>query len=249
MQEDSTSSKKNFFSLPEHFWEQISIKTVGKGVEEPQPSRIDAEEENEQLGEQHYAERRQAIEAKEKGLTCLTCHQLFPSVEAQQAHFKTDWHLFNLQRRLVNQESINKETFLLLLQSLAEKEDELEDEEEEEVEEEEEEEAGEERQQCTSSKNRQKKAKGPRMRIVTADGRAISFWRAILPSRELDESYSRLTASQEQRRCVHASCLEPETCLCFAVAVSLSLTPHSTCSLFVRLAPPTVRNCRPRCAD
>lgn len=44
--------------------------------------------------------------------TCLCCRIKFDSVNLQRDHFKTDWHLYNLKRRVCNLEPIELDGFL-----------------------------------------------------------------------------------------------------------------------------------------
>lgn len=43
--------------------------------------------------------------------TCIGCGVLFESAESQRQHFKTEWHLYNLKRKVCNLESIDSEKF------------------------------------------------------------------------------------------------------------------------------------------
>ncbi|ELR22229.1 ankyrin repeat and zinc finger domain protein, putative [Acanthamoeba castellanii str. Neff] len=139
-------------------------------------------------------------EAKEKGLTCRTCDQFFSSLEAQQAHFKGEWHLFNLQRMLVDQARVDEATFTALRdESLLQQSVEGEDEDDAEYGNASSDSSSEDEDGAASNQSRRNRPeKGPRMRVTTSDGRVISFWRAILPSRDLEDGYFSLTASQEQ---------------------------------------------------
>jgi hypothetical protein len=166
--------------------------------------------------EEDDAERRQMVEeAKERGLTCRTCDQFFGSVEAQQAHFKGEWHLFNLQRKLVDQARVDEATFTALrdesLQLASENDEDegdnayspsgsssSEDEEDEDGD-------GNGGRRGNNKKKNRAPEKGPRMRVTTSDGRVISFWRAILPSRDFEDRHASLTFSQEQGRYVSSS--------------------------------------------
>ena len=43
--------------------------------------------------------------------TCLGCRVKFESVELQRSHFKSDWHTYNLKRKVCQLEPINLESF------------------------------------------------------------------------------------------------------------------------------------------
>ncbi|KAK9810990.1 hypothetical protein WJX73_003812 [Symbiochloris irregularis] len=56
-----------------------------------------------------------------QGLTCLTCGigatgKVFDGVEEQRAHFQTDWHRHNVQRRLKAKAPLSEEAFELMLE-------------------------------------------------------------------------------------------------------------------------------------
>lgn len=50
------------------------------------------------------------LERPEK-YTCMNCKIKFESAESQRAHFKTEWHLYNLKRKVCNLESIDRVSF------------------------------------------------------------------------------------------------------------------------------------------
>ena len=43
--------------------------------------------------------------------TCLTCHVLFEDADNQREHYKTDWHRYNLKRKIVELQPVTKEVF------------------------------------------------------------------------------------------------------------------------------------------
>lgn len=49
--------------------------------------------------------------AKQDRYTCICCRVKFESVEQQRGHFKTEWHLYNLKRKVCNLDSIDQEGF------------------------------------------------------------------------------------------------------------------------------------------
>jgi hypothetical protein len=206
----SGSSKCSLFALPAQFWRQMDIKMAQKEANNKGVVGVEAAAAAASEMEEDDAERRQMVEeAKERGLTCRTCDQFFGSVEAQQAHFKGEWHLFNLQRKLVDQARVDEATFTALrdesLQLAADEGDEDEGDNPHSPSgsssEDEEDEDGDGGRRRGNKKNRAPE-KGPRMRVTTSDGRVISFWRAILPSRDFEDRHASLTFSQEQGRSV-----------------------------------------------
>lgn len=198
-------TKSSLFNLPAQFWQRMAIKMAQKEAKGGTIVRGDLDACPPEENVEEDAERRQMVEeAKEKGLTCRTCDQFFASLEAQQAHFKGEWHLFNLQRMLVDQARVDETTFTALRdESLLQQAEEGEDEDDAEYGRDASSDSSSEDEDgaaSNQSRTRNRPEKGPRMRVTTSDGRVISFWRAILPSRDLEDGYFSLTASQEQGR-------------------------------------------------
>lgn len=48
---------------------------------------------------------------KLKGLFCSTCETEFDSVAAHQQHYKSDFHKYNLRRRMVDLMPVSEETY------------------------------------------------------------------------------------------------------------------------------------------
>jgi len=44
-------------------------------------------------------------------LTCIACRQIFPNVDDQRAHYKTDLHRFNLKRKVASLPPVTEEVF------------------------------------------------------------------------------------------------------------------------------------------
>ena len=44
-------------------------------------------------------------------LTCLACHVAFHDAELQREHYRTEWHRYNLKRRIVNMTPVSAEQF------------------------------------------------------------------------------------------------------------------------------------------
>uniref|UniRef100_UPI0035902D07 cytoplasmic 60S subunit biogenesis factor ZNF622 n=1 Tax=Myxine glutinosa TaxID=7769 RepID=UPI0035902D07 len=44
-------------------------------------------------------------------LTCITCRVVFSSAELQRAHYKSDWHRYNLKRKVANLQPVTAEVF------------------------------------------------------------------------------------------------------------------------------------------
>lgn len=51
------------------------------------------------------------ISEKANQYTCMNCKIKFDSTELQRAHFKTEWHLYNLKRKVCNLEPIDQDSF------------------------------------------------------------------------------------------------------------------------------------------
>lgn len=58
-----------------------------------------------------------------KQATCICCRIKFDSVDLQRGHFKTEWHLYNLKRRICNLDPIDLDSFNEIQGSLPEKQD------------------------------------------------------------------------------------------------------------------------------
>jgi len=43
--------------------------------------------------------------------TCITCRVLFEDADIQREHYKTDWHRYNLKRKLVELQPVTEEEF------------------------------------------------------------------------------------------------------------------------------------------
>ena len=43
--------------------------------------------------------------------TCITCHVAFHNAQLQREHYKTDWHRYNLKRKVVALPPISVEKF------------------------------------------------------------------------------------------------------------------------------------------
>ena len=43
--------------------------------------------------------------------TCITCHVLFEDADFQREHYKTDWHRYNLKRKIVELQPVTEEQF------------------------------------------------------------------------------------------------------------------------------------------
>ncbi|XP_050521086.1 cytoplasmic 60S subunit biogenesis factor ZNF622 [Daktulosphaira vitifoliae] len=43
--------------------------------------------------------------------TCITCQIVFESAETHRIHYKTDWHRYNLKRKIINLTPVDKPTF------------------------------------------------------------------------------------------------------------------------------------------
>jgi pre-60S factor REI1 len=43
--------------------------------------------------------------------TCVTCNIAFNNPDLQRAHYKTDWHRYNLKRKVADMPAINLQDF------------------------------------------------------------------------------------------------------------------------------------------
>lgn len=44
-------------------------------------------------------------------LTCVTCQIVFETAETHRIHYKTDWHRYNLKRKIINLPPVDNQTF------------------------------------------------------------------------------------------------------------------------------------------
>ncbi|KAL6071214.1 Ankyrin repeat and zinc finger domain-containing protein 1, partial [Balamuthia mandrillaris] len=191
--------KVSLFDLPAAFWTNLRVRSVDASLVEATShleddgslSSSEEEEEatatletaksgQEETGEVEESEREGT---SQEGLTCLTCNiPQFQSVEEQHQHFKTDWHLFNLQRKRVQQEPVPFSLFQELTQCCGN----ASEEEEEENEDDENEGGGlrfkikDEKEEEEVSSMKTNTTVLPKLFLTSEDHRVISFWRAIL---------------------------------------------------------------------
>ncbi|MPC82847.1 Zinc finger protein 622 [Portunus trituberculatus] len=43
--------------------------------------------------------------------TCLTCHVAFAEADGQRDHFRSDWHRYNLMRKVAELPPVSRETY------------------------------------------------------------------------------------------------------------------------------------------
>ena len=43
--------------------------------------------------------------------TCLSCHVAYQSADGQREHFRSDWHRYNLMRKVAELPPVSQETF------------------------------------------------------------------------------------------------------------------------------------------
>jgi len=48
------------------------------------------------------------------GLHCTTCQIVFEFIEEYKAHYKSDWHRYNLKQKIRNRQTIDEPKFLAL---------------------------------------------------------------------------------------------------------------------------------------
>ncbi|CEP14792.1 hypothetical protein [Parasitella parasitica] len=74
----------------------------------------------------HHAHHSNPLKPRNQLFTCLACQVAFPTTERQRAHYRTDWHKYNLKRKIAQLPSINAEQFAqkVLAQQMKGKEEE-----------------------------------------------------------------------------------------------------------------------------
>ena len=53
--------------------------------------------------------------------TCVTCRVMFSTSEGHREHFKSDWHRYNIKRKIVDFPPLSAEAFRWKVQEMAEK--------------------------------------------------------------------------------------------------------------------------------
>ncbi|GIM00643.1 hypothetical protein Vretimale_5511 [Volvox reticuliferus] len=130
---------------------------------------------------------------RESGATCLTCGigvncPGFSSSQEQRDHFKTDWHRYNVKRRLAKQPAVSEEQFDRIIEqgtevSISGSESDSTDEGFDEIGEEG---RGEEQQQGAADPSRRRKDQHlvataiPRVTFQASDGSPFAVWRCLL---------------------------------------------------------------------
>lgn len=55
---------------------------------------------------------------KMRGLACNACNEEFPNEEAQKQHYKTEWHRYNLRRKVAGVPGVTEALFNLRIEAL-----------------------------------------------------------------------------------------------------------------------------------
>lgn len=53
-----------------------------------------------------------------RGLACNACNEEFPNEEAQKQHYKTEWHRYNLRRKVAGVPGVTEALFNLRIEAL-----------------------------------------------------------------------------------------------------------------------------------
>ena len=62
-------------------------------------------------GSYQYLDHQQSGEIDMSGFTCISCRVAFAEAELQRAHYKTDWHRYNLKRKVAELPPVTAENF------------------------------------------------------------------------------------------------------------------------------------------
>ena len=95
----------NIFKLPPHILSNLSSNHQISEVDDPS------------LNPTVTAKSNDIIE--NEGMTCATCAQEFTSITDQRSHFKSDFHSYNLKRKLWAKQPVTEEEFDLNLETLS----------------------------------------------------------------------------------------------------------------------------------
>jgi pre-60S factor REI1 len=52
-----------------------------------------------------------AAAAAGRGFTCVTCHVAFHTADDQRTHYRTDWHRYNLKRKVAAMPPVSRADF------------------------------------------------------------------------------------------------------------------------------------------
>ncbi|GLI65482.1 hypothetical protein VaNZ11_009020 [Volvox africanus] len=172
------------FELPQHFFE--SAATPGEETTSSEASQ--------QLPAATVAEQSpvQSVVWREISATCLTCGigvncPGFSSSQEQRDHFKTDWHWYNVKRRLAKQPAVSEEQFDQIIEqgtevSISGSESDSTDEDIDE----DGREGGGDGQQLVADPSRRRKGQQlaataiPRVNFLASDGSPFAVWRCLL---------------------------------------------------------------------
>lgn len=61
-----------------------------------------------------YVSESEDIKCYSLGLHCTTCQIAFEFFEEHRAHYKSDWHRYNLKQKIRNRQTIDEQKFLAL---------------------------------------------------------------------------------------------------------------------------------------
>lgn len=59
----------------------------------------------------HQAQHSNPLKPRNNLFTCLACQVAFPTTDRQRAHYRTDWHKYNLKRKIAQLPSLSAEKF------------------------------------------------------------------------------------------------------------------------------------------
>ncbi|GAA5812803.1 hypothetical protein MFLAVUS_006261 [Mucor flavus] len=59
----------------------------------------------------HQAQHTNPLKPRNNVFTCLACQVAFPSTDRQRAHYRTDWHKYNLKRKIMSLPPFSAEVF------------------------------------------------------------------------------------------------------------------------------------------
>ena len=103
------------FSLPQEILQQLALRSPLGGHAAVTPAGGEAPQSEQQEGQdEREGQEQQSVDGTESseaaGLGCSLCRSnRFESIQDQRHHFSSDWHRYNVKRRLAGKPAVNEE--------------------------------------------------------------------------------------------------------------------------------------------
>jgi hypothetical protein len=111
------------FHIPKDLLEQlepVEKDTAAEAALDLQRDQADSDKVNAEALERLHIQQERLNNEEGNELTCNTCAIVFQDRTEQRSHFNTDWHRYNIKRRVVlNVEPVSFEEFQVLLSGIS----------------------------------------------------------------------------------------------------------------------------------